>query len=157
MNLQLDKFDRHILEILQEQGDITNRALAEAVGLSPPPCLKRVRRLKKAGVINKTVALLNPDKIGQGLVAFVDVEVESQQFELMQIFEQKILDQPEVLQCYMVSGDSDYLLVINITDMADYYRFVRDVLAKEPNILRYKTRFCMNRTKYSTKLQTANY
>ena len=106
----LDEMDRRILGVLQEEGDITNRALAEAVGLSPPPCLKRVRRLQAAGVIQKTVALLDPDKVGQGLVAFVDVELEKQREDMIRIFEQQVLNRTEILQCYMVSGNSDYLL-----------------------------------------------
>ncbi len=151
----LDEMDRRILGVLQEEGDITNRALAEAVGLSPPPCLKRVRRLQAAGVIQKTVALLDPDKVGQGLVAFVDVELEKQREDMIRIFEQQVLNRTLILQCYMVSGNSDYLLVVNVADMAAYDRFVRDVLAHEPNMLRYKTRFCMSRVKYSTKLEIA--
>lgn len=154
--ISLDEIDRCILGVLQDEGDITNRALAEAVGLSPPPCLKRVRRLKDAGVIQRTVALLDPDKVGQGLVAFVDVELEKQREDLIRIFEQRIHDRVEILQCYMVSGNSDYLLVINVADMAAYDHFVRDVLAHEPNMLKYKTRFCMSRVKYSTKLEISS-
>ncbi len=152
----LDEMDRKILRILQKQGDISNRALADKVGLSPPPCLKRVRRLQEIGVIEKTVALLNPDSIGHGLTAFIDVELEKQRDDLLRLFEQRVSERSEVLQCYMVSGDSDYLLVVNVPDMNAYEIFVRDVFAREPNILKYKTRFGMSRVKYSTELQIEN-
>lgn len=153
VNFELDETDRRILRELQKQGDISNRALASAVGLSPPPCLKRVRRLRKIGVIEKTVALLNPKLVGLGLMAFVDVELEKQRDDLLRLFEQRVSERSEVLQCYMVSGDSDYLLVINVPDMDAYELFVRDVFAREPNILKYKTRFSMSRVKYSTELK----
>ncbi|SDR35190.1 Lrp/AsnC family transcriptional regulator [Pseudovibrio sp. Tun.PSC04-5.I4] len=156
MNNSLDETDRRILSVLQQRGDISNRALADAVGLSPPPCLKRVRRLQDVGVIEKTVALLNPDLVGQGLIAFVDVELEKQRDDLLRLFEQRVSERHEVLQCYMVSGDSDYLLVINVLDMKAYELFVRDVFTREPNILKYKTRFGMSRVKYSTELQIMN-
>lgn len=153
MNFKLDETDRRILRELQKKGDISNRALAGAVGLSPPPCLKRVRRLREIGVIEKTVTLLNPKLVGLGLMAFVDIELEKQRDDLLRLFEQRVSERSEVLQCYMVSGDSDYLLVINVPDMDTYERFVRNVFAREPNILKYKTRFSMSRVKYSTELK----
>jgi Lrp/AsnC family leucine-responsive transcriptional regulator len=152
----LDEMDCKILDILQRQGDISNRALADAVGLSPPPCLKRVRRLQEIGVIEKTVALLNPNLVGQGLIAFVEVELEKQRDDLLRLFEQRVSERREVMQCYMVSGDSDYFLVVNVPDMDAYELFVRDVFAREPNILKYKTRFGMSRVKYSTEFQIEN-
>ena len=156
MKKSLDEMDCKILDILQRQGDISNRALADAVGLSPPPCLKRVRRLQEIGVIEKTVALLNPNLVGQGLIAFVEVELEKQRDDLLRLFEQRVSERREVMQCYMVSGDSDYFLVVNVPDMDAYELFVRDVFAREPNILKYKTRFGMSRVKYSTEFQIEN-
>lgn len=156
MKYTFDETDARILRVLQAKGDISNRALADAVGLSPPPCLKRVRRLRDIGVIEKTVTLLNPNMIGQGLTALVDVELEKQRDDLLQLFEQRVRERSEVLQCYMASGNSDYFLVVNVPDMAAYEAFVREVFAREPNILKYKTRFSMSRVKYNTELQIMN-
>ncbi len=107
-------------------------------------------------MLEKTVALLNPKLVGQGLIAFVDVELEKQRDDLLRLFEQRVSERREVMQCYMVSGDSDYLLVVNVPDMEAYELFVRDVFAREPNILRYKTRFGMSRVKYCTEFQIEN-
>jgi Lrp/AsnC family leucine-responsive transcriptional regulator len=149
----LDAVDRRILDALQEDNQVTNLALAETVGLSPPACLKRVRRLRDDGVIVKDVAIVDPDKVGRAIVAFVGVELDRQREDVLAAFERKMSAEPEVQQCYFVSGEIDYLLVVTCGDMEAYNAFARRVLANEHNIKRFRTSFNLSRVKYETKLR----
>jgi len=148
----LDAIDRRILGVLQDDNQITNLALAERIGLSPPACLKRVRRLRDERVIVKDVALIDPEKVGQTIVAFVGVELERQREDVLAAFERKIAAEPEVQQCYFVSGEIDYLLVVTCRDMEAYNAFARRVLANEHNIARFRTSFNLSRVKHETKV-----
>jgi Lrp/AsnC family leucine-responsive transcriptional regulator len=148
----LDALDRRILSVLQDDNQITNLALAERVGLSPPACLKRVRRLRDEKVIVKDVALVDPDRVGQGIVAFVGVELDRQREDVLAAFERKIATEPDVQQCYFVSGEIDYLLIVTCRDMEAYNAFARRVLANEHNIKRFRTSFNLSRVKYETKV-----
>jgi Lrp/AsnC family leucine-responsive transcriptional regulator len=152
----LDAIDRKILAILQGDNQITNLALASRVGLSPPPCLRRVRRLRELGVIEKDVALVDPIKVGQGLIAFVGVELDRQREDVLTSFERKISVETQVQQCYFVSGEIDYLLVVTCADMETYNTFARRVLANEHNIKRFRTSFCLSRVKYDTAIPLAS-
>lgn len=148
----LDAIDRRILDALQDDNQITNLALAEKVGLSPPACLKRVRRLREEKVVVKDVALVDPDRVGQGIVAFVGVELDRQREDVLAAFERKIAAETAVQQCYFVSGEIDYLLVVTCRDMEAYNAFARRVLANEHNIKRFRTSFNLSRVKYETKV-----
>jgi Lrp/AsnC family leucine-responsive transcriptional regulator len=148
----LDAIDRKILAILQDDNQVTNLALAERVGLSPPPCLRRVRRLRELGVIEKDVALVDPLKVGQGIIAFVGVELDRQREDVLANFERKIAAEPEVQQCYFVSGETDYLLLVTCADMESYDAFARRVLANAHDIKRFRTSFCLSRVKYATAI-----
>jgi Lrp/AsnC family leucine-responsive transcriptional regulator len=150
--IALDAIDRKILAVLQADNQVTNLALAEQVGLSPPPCLRRVRRLRELGVIERDVALVDPAKVGQGILAFVGVELDRQREDVLTSFESKIGAEPEVQQCYFVSGEIDYLLVVTCPDMERYNAFARRVLANEHNIKRFRTSFCLARVKYATAI-----
>jgi Lrp/AsnC family leucine-responsive transcriptional regulator len=153
--VSLDALDRRILDVLQSDNQITNLTLAERVGLSPPACLKRVRRLREEKVIVKDVALVDPDAVGQTIVAFVGVELDRQREDVLAAFERKIAAEPEVQQCYFVSGEIDYLLVVTCRDMEAYNVFARRVLANEHNIKRFRTSFNLTRVKYETKIPIA--
>jgi Lrp/AsnC family leucine-responsive transcriptional regulator len=146
----LDRIDRKILNILQQDNQITNLALAAKVGISPPPCLRRVRRLRELGIITREVALVDPFKVGQHLIVFTHITLEKQREDMLAHFERKMREQPEVMQCYFVSGDADYLLIINVSDMNQYNHFARTVLANEPNINMFRSSFCLSRVKYDT-------
>lgn len=148
----LDKMDKSILNLLQSNNQITNIELADKVGLSPPPCLRRVRRLREEGFIVKDVSLVDLMKVGQGLITFVSITLEKQREDLLAHFERKMLEQSEVMQCYFVSGDIDYLLVVNTSDMNHYNEFARRVFANEANIKMFRSSFCLNRVKYETKV-----
>lgn len=146
----LDRTDRKILNILQKDNQITNIALADKIGISAPPCFRRVKRLREAGIIVQDVSLVDPFKVGRPLIVFANITLEKQREDLLAHFERKMLEQPEIMQCYFVSGDTDYLLVIHVSDMNHYNEFARRVFANEPNIKKFRSSFCLNRTKYNT-------
>lgn len=148
----LDAIDRKILAVLQGDNQITNLALAARVGLSPPPCLRRVRRLRDLAIIEKDVALVDPTKVGQDIIAFVGVELDRQREDVLASFERKISSETQVQQCYFVSGEIDYLLVVTCANMESYNGFARRVLANEHNIKRFRTSFCLSRVKYDTAI-----
>ncbi len=150
--IELDKIDRKILNILQENNQITNLALAEKVGISAPPCFRRVKRLRDLGIITKDIALVDPVKVGQCLTVFVSVTLEKQREDMLSHFERKVLQEPEVIQCYFISGEIDYLLVVYVKDMNHYHEFSRRVFVKEANIKSFRSSFCLNRIKYDTKV-----
>ena len=148
----LDKMDRKILNILQKDNQITNHALAEKIGISAPPCFRRVKRLREEGIILNDVSLVDPFKVGKPLIVFVNITLEKQREDLLAHFERKMAAEPEIMQCYFVSGDTDYLLIIHVKDMNDYNEFARRVFANEPNIKQFRSSFCLNRTKYHTQV-----
>jgi Lrp/AsnC family leucine-responsive transcriptional regulator len=148
----LDAIDRRILDVLQDDNQITNLALADRIGLSPPACLKRVRRLRAEKIIVKDVAVLDPDSVGRSIVAFVGVELDRQREDVLAAFERKITAEAEVQQCYFVSGEIDYLLTVVCRDMEAYNGFARRVLANEHNIKRFRTSFSLSRVKYETRI-----
>jgi len=151
-NEALDRIDRKILNILQKDNQITNIALAEQVGISAPPCFRRVKRLRELGIISKDVSLVDPFKVGPHLIVFANISLEKQREDLLAHFERKMLAQPEVMQCYFVSGDTDYLLIIHVADMNHYNDFARRVLSNEANIKMFRSSFCLNRIKHDTQI-----
>jgi Lrp/AsnC family leucine-responsive transcriptional regulator len=148
----LDAIDRKILAVLQEDNQITNQDLAAKVGISPPPCHRRVKRLREAGVIARDVSLVDPFKVGRSMVVFASITLERQREDLLENFERKMARCPEVMQCYFVSGDADYLVVVSVSDMDHYNEFARRVFANEPNIRMFRSSFCLARVKYDTKI-----
>lgn len=119
--MQLDKYDRMILDIIQQQGRISNQELAEAINLSPSPCLRRVRQLEESGMIAGYVALLDAKKLGLTLVSFIQISMDKHTPERFNHFEKQIATFPEVLECHLVTGQSaDYLLKVIIKDMDDF-------------------------------------
>ncbi|CAN0606143.1 unnamed protein product, partial [Ectocarpus sp. 12 AP-2014] len=128
----LDRIDRKILGILQMDGRISNVALASEVGLSPTPCLERVRRLERDGYILGYVALADPHKLNAATVAFIQVLLTNTSTENLREFNREMRSLPEVETCHMVSGGFDYLLKIRCSDMHDYQRFLGEKLATIP-------------------------
>lgn len=120
--LRLDRYDRAILEQLQADGGISNQDLAEAIGLSPSPCSRRVKRLEESGLIRGRVALLEPEPLGLHLTAFIHISMDRHTSERFANFEKIVSGYPEVMGCYLVTGqDADYVLQVMVPDM-DYYR-----------------------------------
>jgi len=148
----LDEIDRRILARLQEDARISNADLARAVALSPSPCLRRVRALEERGVIRRFVALLDPVALGLGVSVFVQVRLERQVEQALERFEAALLGRPEVLECYLMTGDADYLLRIVVPDLPAYERFLVDHLTRVPGVASIRSSFALKQVKYSTAL-----
>ncbi len=155
----LDKIDRKILSILQSDGRLSNQEVAERVNLSPSPCLRRIRNLEESGVIRQYVALLDPDKIGLGLLAYVNVRLEKHNDSPAggsrsprADFSASVANWPEVVACYAMTGEMDYLLRVHVEDMEHFSRFMMETLLKHPAVLDVKSSFALQRVKDTTAL-----
>lgn len=149
--MQLDEIDLKILQHLQREARISNVDLADRVGLSPAPCLRRVRALEKAGVIRKYVALLDPRALNLNVTILVQVSLDRQIAERFQAFEQAILDRPEVLECDVTTGPSDFLLRIVVKDVAAYEQFQREFLSRIEAVSSTNSSFALKQVKYFTE------
>ncbi|MDF3035965.1 MAG: transcriptional regulator, AsnC family [Paucimonas sp.] len=148
----LDRVDRKLLNLLQKDNQTPTRVLAEKVHISQPTCLRRLRELRDAGVISADVSLVDPFALGYGMLAFLEVSLNNQSDEHMQAFEARMARESEVMQCYFVSGDFDYFLVVHVVDMDAYYQFVRRVISGSGNVRHFQSRFPMKRAKFSTRI-----
>jgi Lrp/AsnC family transcriptional regulator, leucine-responsive regulatory protein len=148
----LDKVDRKLLNLLQKDNQMPTRMLAEKTHISQPTCLRRLRDLREAGIISADVALVDPFSLGYGMLAFLEVSLTNQSDESMQAFEARMNKEPEVMQCYFVSGDYDYYLMVHVIDMQAYYQFVRKVISGSGNVRHFQTRFPMKRVKFNTRI-----
>jgi Lrp/AsnC family leucine-responsive transcriptional regulator len=152
MSNQLDEIDLKILMRLQDEGRISNVDLADQVGLSPAPCLRRVRALERSGAIRRYVALVDPATVNLHVTVFVQITLDLQVEGRLEIFEQAILRRPEVLECYLMTGDADYLLRVVVSDVSAYERFLRDALTRIESAAGIKSSFALKQVKYSTAL-----
>ena len=150
--MDLDTTDWKILARLQEDARISNVDLARAVGLSPSPCLNRVRALEASGVIARYVSLLDPLKLGLTVSVFIQVSLEKQMRNALDTFEASILSRDEVMECYLMTGDADYLLRVIVSDVQSLERFIVDYLAKIPGVASIKSSFALKQVKYKTAL-----
>ncbi len=150
--LSPDAIDIKILNLLQENAKLTNVELSAKVNLSPSPCLARVRALEQAGVIGQYVTLLDPLKVGLGLSVFIQIVLERQVDRNLDDFQLKIALYPEVMECYLMTGDFDYLIRVAVADMAALERFILDKLTKIPGLSNIKSSFALKRVKYKTAL-----
>ena len=150
--MELDAIDARILTELQSDGGLTNAELAERVGLSPSPCLRRVKILTDAGVIKKRVALVDGNAIDLKVSVFIHVTLEKQIEENLSEFEAAIESRPEVVECYLMTGESDYLLRVVVPDLEAYERFLMEHLTRIPGVSNIKSSFALNQVKYSTAL-----
>ncbi len=151
-DLTLDRLDRKILNLLQQDCTVPARQIAEQVHASAPTVLRRMRELRALGVIDAEVAMLDPYALGWGMMAFVEVSLADQSDAMLQAFEARVRKAPEVLQCYFVSGEYDYFLIVHVQDMDAYYHFIRG-LSSSGNLRHYQSRFPMKRIKFSTALR----
>jgi len=152
---RLNRTDRKLLEILQRDGRATNLEIAGRVNLSPSACLRRIRALESAGVIRRYVALVEPRKVGLGLMAFVTVKLEKRGRMPTDAFAKAVKDWPEVLACHSLTGDMDYLLRVQVEDLDHFSRFVMDSLLKHPGVLDVKSSFVLEEVKETTALPLA--
>ncbi|CAO3409810.1 Lrp/AsnC family transcriptional regulator [Azospirillum largimobile] len=148
----LDRIDRKILSALQEDGRLPNNELAERVGLSPSPCLRRVKALEEAGVIARYVALVDPASVDLPVNIFVSVSLERQVEARLDGFEAAVMARPEVLECYLMTGDADYLLRVVVPDLASYERFLKEHLTRIPGVASIRSSFALKQVRYRTAL-----
>jgi Lrp/AsnC family leucine-responsive transcriptional regulator len=152
MPLELDAIDWRILARLQTEARISNVDLAGDVNLSPSPCLNRVRALEESRVISRYVTLLDPLKIGLTVSVFIQVSLEKQMRNALDTFEASVLSRDEVMECYLMTGDADYLLRVVVSDVQSLERFIVDYLAKIPGVASIKSSFALKQVKYKTAL-----
>ncbi|MBP5057568.1 Lrp/AsnC family transcriptional regulator [Pseudomonas chlororaphis] len=150
--MELDATDRRILRALQRDGRLQNLELAKQVGLSPSPCLRRVRLLEEAGVIERYVALVNPLKINMALTLFVRVWLTGQDEVTVDRFVNAVRELPEVLECHLMAGDCDFLLRVVASDLEAYRQFQIKHLARIKGVQSLKTEIPMQKIKLSTEL-----
>ena len=152
----LDAIDRRILQVLQAQGRCTYDELAAQVNLSSSATLRRVKRLEESGVIAGYVALVSPEHVGLGLMAYINVRLEkhtaAQKRSPMDLFAAAVQTWPEVVECAALTGEMDYLLRVLVRDMAHYARFIADSLLKHPSVQDCKSSFVLQRLKGTTAL-----
>jgi Lrp/AsnC family transcriptional regulator, leucine-responsive regulatory protein len=169
---ELDAIDRRILAILQQDGRLSNQEIAERVNLSPSPCLRRIRRLEESGVIRGYVALLDAQQLGLNLLAFVNVRLEKRGTPVgagtggawgdsvhvhagtthAELFRAAVQTWPEVVACHAMTGEMDYLLRVQVADMAHFSHFVQDVLLHHPSVVDVKSSFSLETFKETTAL-----
>ena len=152
MPSDFDAIDRAILRALQRDGRLQNLQLAALVGLSPSPCLRRVRRLEEEGAIERYVALLDPAKIGLGLTMFARISLVTQDAETVEHFAEAMRCLPQVVECYIMAGECDALLRVVAADINDYRRFQSTHLTRANGVQTVKTDIPMQRVKQSTEL-----
>ncbi len=145
----LDDVDRRILNQLQRDCSLTNQQLAELAHVSPPTCLRRVRRLIEAGVIERQVAIVSPQALGNGLTAIVEVSMERQSVEALAAFERHVQDRPQVQQCYRVSAGPDFILIVHVPDMPAYHAFAHRVLTADAGVRNVRSFFATLRSKFA--------
>ncbi|MBG9388507.1 Lrp/AsnC family transcriptional regulator [Caenimonas aquaedulcis] len=152
----LDKLDKAILRALQRNGRETYDVIGEHVGLSSSAVLRRVKRLEESGVIDRYVALVQPQAVGLGLTAYLNVRLEkhteSHKRNPMDVFRASVQTWPEVVECASLTGDMDYLLRVVVRDMSHYSRFIMDTLLKHPSVQDCRTSFVLDLVKATTAL-----
>ncbi len=148
----LDEVDVRILDQLQRDARLTNVELAARVSLSPSPCLARVRRLERSGLISRYVTLLDPHRVGLPVSVFIQVRLERQVERSLEVFEAAMREHPEVMECYLMTGDADYLIRVVVPDVAALQRFIVDHLARIPGVANIRSSFALKQVKYQTAL-----
>lgn len=148
----LDEIDRKILMVLQSDGRISLSDLSGKVNLSPSPCLRRIRRLERSGIISRYVAVLDQAKVGLPVSVFVSIKLESQRVEALERFKRAIAKWPEVLECYLMTGPRDYLLRIVAADLGAYEQFLKQKLTRIDGVASINSSFALEQTKYSNVL-----
>ena len=144
--MNIDRLDRRILEEMQKDGSISNLELAEKVGLSPSPCSRRVKQLEESGIINRTVTLLNPDKLNLKLTAIIQVSMDRHTPDRFECFEETLADCPEVISCSLITGQAaDYMIEVLVPDMDGYQAFLLGKLTRIPGVTGVHSSFVLRK------------
>ncbi|MBB3953684.1 Lrp/AsnC ligand binding domain-containing protein [Novosphingobium sediminicola] len=149
---RLDPIDLRIIDALQHDGSLSHAELGERVGTSSASCWRRIKALEAAGILTATVRLVDPDKIGRGVNVFCNIRVRHHAQEVRRPFEEFVRARPEVVECFSMSGEWDYLLRIVVADVADYENFLMRTLLEHPAVGAAASHFALSMTKYTTAL-----
>lgn len=154
--MSIDNIDLKILKELQADASLSNVELARRVHLSPSPCLARVRALEEQGLIRQYVALLDAQQLGLHLNVFISISLKQQNQKALQAFEERICVRDEVMECYLMTGDADYLLRVAIADMPSLERFILEQLAPIAQVEKIRSSFALKQVRYKTALPLSN-
>lgn len=150
--MKLDRFDRKILDQLQQDGRISNVDLAQQVSLSESACLRRVRALEKAGLVERYAAILDQKQLGLSGTVFVHIALRREEQSELAAFEAAVQKIPEIMECYLMTGEFDYLLRLIVSDMADFERLHNDALTRLPGVARVNSSIAIRTVRRTTKL-----
>jgi len=150
--MKIDAVDIRILNELQADGSLTNLELAKRVHLSPSPCLTRVKALENDGVIDRYVALVQPKSLGLNLSVFISISLKEQSKSALAAFEKSIADHDEIMECYLMTGDSDYLIRVAVADITALEKFILEQLTPIAGIEKIRSSFALKQVKYKTAL-----
>lgn len=154
--INIDTIDLKLLDAMQDDASLSNQALAERVHVSPPTCLRRVKRLRDAGLIEREVALLSPDKLaaalGHGLTALVEITLDRQGAEQLEAFEERVVADDAVQQCYRVSPGPDFMLLVHVANMPQYLALAQRLFTSDANVRNVKAFFSTKRAKFRPKV-----
>jgi len=160
-NISIDSTDIQLLNALQRDASLSNQALAEALRISPPTCLRRVKRLQDHGLIERRIAILNPEKladaVGFGLTAIVEVTLDRQDVQALEQFEARVAADPAVQQCYRVSPGPDFVLVVHTPHMPAYQDLCQRLFTTDANVRNTKAFFSIQRSKFGAELPLIGY
>ena len=154
--IDIDATDINLLDLLQTDASLSNQALAERVHVSPPTCLRRVKRLRDAGLIEREIAILQPDRLaaalGHGLTALIEISLDRQGAEWLEAFEARVVLDDAVQQCYRVSPGPDFMLVVHVADMPAYQALAQRLFTSDANVRNVKAFFSIKRAKFQPKV-----
>ena len=148
----IDAFDRKIIGIIQEEPDIAIQALAERVGLSHTPCWRRLKKLEESGVIKGRAVLLDADALGLSVAVFAHIRMKAHDEETLESFERMARSRPEIMECFLMSGEADYLLRVAMPSIAEYETFLKRVLVHMPGVGAVNSSFALKCVKFTTML-----
>ncbi|MEY8801355.1 Lrp/AsnC family transcriptional regulator [Leisingera sp. XS_AS12] len=151
----MDRFDALILNAIQGNARLTAEALSTTVGLSPDACRKRLAKLRASGIIEAEIAILEPKSVGRELLLIVEVSLQNERLGDIDDFKARMVAAPEVMQCYYVTGDADFVLILSAESMADYEAFTRRHFFADENVLKFRTSAVMDRVKAGFALPVA--
>ncbi len=150
--MELDELDKRILHQLQKDSSLTNQALSEKVHASAPTTLRRVRQLYEQGVIQKTVAIVDPARVASTLTAIVEITLDRQSAEAYGEFEKNVADEASILQVYRVSSGPDFVLIVQVRDMPAYHALVHQCFTAQKNVRNVRSFFSVHRSKFETQI-----
>lgn len=154
--IDLDEASLEILDALQQNAELSNAELAERIGLSASPCWRRVAELKQQGVLRGSVALVDPLMLGLTVNVFVHVSLKQQDKDSLEVFTEAIRQRPEVMECYLMSGEADFMLRVVIEDLAKYQTLLLECLTQIPSVASIRSSFALSQVKYTTALPTGH-